>query len=53
MWAVWLYYYLGYDIEETAGLLAMSVRSVKRYLRKDVRTGELMAKKTGVAFHCK
>ena len=35
--AVWLHFFLGYDTEETAGLLAMSVRSVERYLRKYVR----------------
>ena len=27
--AVWLHFFLGYDTEETAGLLAMSVRSVE------------------------
>ena len=45
--AVWLHFFLGYDTEETAGLLAMSVRSVERYLTKYVRMGELIAKKTG------
>ena len=44
--AVWLHFFLGYDTEETAGLLAMSVRSVERYLRKYVRMGEVIAKKT-------
>ena len=33
--------YLGYDIEEIAGLLAMSVRSVKRYLSKYLRMSEV------------
>jgi len=45
--ALWLHFFLGYDTEETAGLLAMSVRSVERYLRKYVRMGEVIAKKTG------
>lgn len=42
--AVWLHFFLGYDEDETAGLLAMSICSVKRYLRKYVRTGEVKAK---------
>ena len=46
--AVWLYFFLGYDIiEEKVGLFAMAVQSVERYLRKYVRTGEVIAKKTG------
>ena len=43
---VWLHFFLRYDTEETAGLLAMSVRSVERYLRKYVRRGEVIGKKT-------
>ena len=43
--AEWLHFFLGYDTEETAGLLAMSVRTVERYLRKHVRPGEVIAKK--------
>ena len=45
--AVWLHFFLGYDNEETAGLLAMSVRTVERYLRKQVCWGEVIVKKTG------
>ena len=45
--AVWLHFFLGYDTEETADLLAMSVRSVERYLRKYVRRGEVTGKKSG------
>lgn len=45
--AVWLHFFFGYDTEETAGLLAMSVRSVERYLRKYVRRGDVIGKKTG------
>ena len=44
--AVWLYFFLGYDTEETAGLLAMSIRSVERYSRKYARRGEVIGKKT-------
>ena len=47
LWAVWLHFFLGYDTEETAGLLAMSVQSVERYLRKYERRGEVIGKKTG------
>ena len=43
--AIWLHFFLGYDVEEAAGLLAMSICSVKRYLRNYVRTGEVKAKK--------
>ena len=45
--AVWLHFFLGYDNEETAGLLAMSVRTVERYLRKQVCRGEVIVKKPG------
>ena len=45
--AVWLHFFLGYDTEETAGLLAMSVWSVERYLRKYIHRGEVVGKKTG------
>ena len=44
---VWLHFFPGNDIEDTAGLLAMSVRPVERYLRKYERTGAVIAKKTG------
>ena len=45
--AVWLYVFLGYNIEDTSGMLAMSPSSVKRFKKKFVRTGEVVAKKTG------
>ena len=45
--AVYLHFFLGYDNEETAGLLAMSVRTVERYLRKQVCRGEVIVKKPG------
>ena len=45
--AVWLHFFLGYDTQETAGLLAMSVLSVERHLRKYVRRDEVIGKKTG------
>ena len=45
--AVWLHVFLGYNIEDTSGMLAMSPSSVKRFKKKFVRTGEVVAKKTG------
>ena len=49
--AVWLHYFLGHDIEETAGLLAMSIRSVERYLRKYVRTGEVIITRSPLSYN--
>ncbi|XP_027045084.1 uncharacterized protein LOC113672937 [Pocillopora damicornis] len=45
--AVWLHVFLGYNIEDTSGMLAMSPSSVKRFKKKFVCTGEVVAKKTG------
>ena len=46
--AVRLHFSLGYDdIEETAGFFAMLARPDERYLSKCMRTGEVIAKKTG------
>ena len=32
--AVWLHVFLGYNIEDTSGMLAMSPSSVKRFKKK-------------------
>ena len=45
--AVWLHVFLGYNIEDTSGVLAMSPSSVKRFIKEIVHTGEVVAKKTG------